>query len=219
VKGATVADFQTLAASWVPVGSTPEIAQEGRSTVIRWTQPEHAPLERVVVDVGGDANFLRPVELQDGKGRRVASGEITRVHLQKDGQTVDSRRLELYLSGEQSSQFKLIVQNGDDPPLPITAVHPQTMERRLYFDPGSRTGVKLYYGDEKAFHPVYDYAKLFQLQPDAARAELGPEERNAAFTGRPDDRPWSDRHQWVMWAALILAVVVLGVIALRGMKS
>lgn len=219
VKGASVADFQTQAASWVPIGTAPQIAQDGRTTVITWSQPEHAPLERVVVAVGGDANFRRPIELQDGAGHRLASGEVSRVHLQREGQTVDSRRLELDLSGERAAQFKLIVQNGDDPPLPIVSVQPQSIERRVYFDPAGHSGPRLYYGDEKASAPVYDYAKLFQLQPAATRAALGAEERNAAFTGRPDDRPWSDRHQWVIWAALILAVVVLGAVALRGMKA
>jgi hypothetical protein len=219
VKGASVADFQTMAASWVAVGTTPQISQDGRTTVITWTQPEHAPLERVVFVVGGDANFRRPVELQDGTGRYITAGEISRVHVQKEGQIVDSRRLDLDLSGERAAQFKLTVHNGDDPPLPITSVHPQSIERRVYFDPNGHSGIKLYYGDEKAVSPVYDYAKLFQLQSDAARAALGGEEHNAAYTGRPDDRPWSDRNQWVIWAALILAVVVLGAVALRGMKT
>jgi hypothetical protein len=219
VKGASVADFQTQAASWVATGTTPQITQDGRTTVITWSQPEHAPLERVVFAVGGDANFRRPIELQDGSGRHICTCEISRIHLQKDGQIVNSRHLELDLSGESAAQFKLIVHNGDDPPLPIQSVHPQSIERRVYFDAGGHNGLKLYYGDEKASAPVYDYAKLFQLQPEAVRASLGGEERNAAYTGRPDDRPWSDRHQWVMWAALILAVVVLGAVALRGMKA
>jgi hypothetical protein len=42
---------------------------------------------------------------------------------------------------------------------------------------------------------------------------------NAAYTGRPDDRPWSERHKAVLWAAMLLAVVVLAVLAVRGFKS
>ena len=219
VKSASVADFQTTAASWVAVGSKPSITQDGRTTVISWSQPEHAPLDRVVFSIEGNKNFRRPVELHDDSGRQIATGEVSRVHMEREGQVIDSRRLELDIYGDHAKQFKITIQNGDDPPLPIVSVQPQSIERRIYFDPAGRSGLKLYYGDEKAYAPVYDYAKLFQLQPNVTRAALGAEEKNAAFTGRPDDRPWSERHQWVMWAALIAAVVVLGGIALRGMKS
>jgi hypothetical protein len=238
VKGASVADFQTQAASWVATGTTPQISQgvgsaklvpgdlagklereRGRFTIISWSQPEHAPLERIVFDVAGTNNFRRGFELFDDKAHVLASGEISRVHMQKEGQIVDWKQLEAEVPGLHSPTYLLLVYNGDDPPLPIESVHPQSIERRVYFDPGGHSGLKLYYGDEKTSAPVYDYAKLFQLQPEAARASLGGEEHNAAFTGRPDDRPWSDRHQWVMWAALILAVVVLGAVALRGMKA
>jgi hypothetical protein len=48
---------------------------------------------------------------------------------------------------------------------------------------------------------------------------LGAEEANAAYTGRPDDRPWSERHAAVLWVAIIMAVLILGGIALRSMKT
>ena len=53
----------------------------------------------------------------------------------------------------------------------------------------------------------------------AALAQLGPEQTNTAYTGRPDDRPWSERHKALLWLAMVLAVVVLAVLAVRGFKS
>jgi hypothetical protein len=79
--------------------------------------------------------------------------------------------------------------------------------------------VKLYYGDEKLEPPVYDYAKLFQREQGASAAQIAAEAMNAAFTGRPDDRPWSERHPVVLWAAIVGAVVVLGTIALKSMRT
>ena len=113
----------------------------------------------------------------------------------------------------------MLVKNGDDPPLAIRAVHPQAVERRVYFDPQGHSGLKLYYGDEKARAPVYGSAKIFQRDSNAAAATLAAEERNAAFTGRPDERPWSDRHPAVLWSVLIVAVLGLGAMALRGFVS
>jgi hypothetical protein len=77
----------------------------------------------------------------------------------------------------------------------------------------------LYYGDDKLESPVYDYAKLFQREKSAGAIQLGPESMNAGYTGRPDERPWSDRHPAVLWIAIVAAVLVLGVLALRSMKT
>jgi hypothetical protein len=48
---------------------------------------------------------------------------------------------------------------------------------------------------------------------------LGSEEANTSYSGRPDDRPWSERHPAVLWAAIIAAVLILGGIAMRSMKT
>jgi hypothetical protein len=66
---------------------------------------------------------------------------------------------------------------------------------------------------------VYDYAKMFQEDAAAVQATLSPVLPNPAYTPRPDDRPWSDRHPSVLWIAMIGAVVVLAALALRGLVS
>jgi hypothetical protein len=48
---------------------------------------------------------------------------------------------------------------------------------------------------------------------------LGTESANGAYTGRPDDRTWSERHPAVLWIAILAAVAVLGALALRSMKT
>ena len=67
--------------------------------------------------------------------------------------------------------------------------------------------------------PVYDYAKFFHADPSAAQAELGPGASNPAYTGRPDERPWSERHKAILWIAMLVAVAVLALLALRGFMS
>ena len=39
------------------------------------------------------------------------------------------------------------------------------------------------------------------------------------ITGRPDDRPWSERHKAVLWLAMLLAVIVLSALAIRGLEK
>jgi len=93
------------------------------------------------------------------------------------------------------------------------------LERRLYFDVPAQAELTLYYGDEKLEQPVYDYSKLFLRDKTPVPAQLGPEVSNPAYTGRPDDRPWSERHPVVLWTAIIVAVVTLGGVALRSMRG
>jgi hypothetical protein len=241
VKAARVAAFETRTASWTALGATPTITQiasedqlkqltgmrrvEGaftRATVITWSQPEHAPLDRVRLDFDSGVNFRRNVELYCRRDERwdiVARDEVWRIHLVRNGDKIDSERLEVNGNAARGKQFALLINNGDDPPPPLRAAHPEAIERRLYFDAQGHSGIKLYYGDEKARAPLYDYAKLLQRDAQAAAARLGPEERNAAFTPRPDQRPWSDRHPAVLWTVLVIAVLGLGALALRGFAT
>jgi hypothetical protein len=114
--------------------------------------------------------------------------------------------------------IKVIVHNGDDPPLKLSGARLQQHERRIYFLAPAGSQLALYYGDEKRDSPVYDYAKLFQQEKNAVTAPMGAETANANYTGRPDERPWSERHPAVLWAAILAAVAVLGALALRSLK-
>ncbi len=48
---------------------------------------------------------------------------------------------------------------------------------------------------------------------------LDPEVNNAAYVPRPDDRPWSDQHPALLWVAILAAVIILGAVALRSLKT
>jgi hypothetical protein len=164
-------------------------------------------------------NFQRRIEIQDEKGGWIGSGEINRIHMVRAGQKIDSEDQEVRFSRNGQKVIKVVIHNGDDPPLKLTGSRLQQLERRIYFDaaaPGQRT---LYFGDEKLEPPVYDYAKLFLRDKAAAQAPVGPEVSNSAYTGRPDDRAWSERHPLVLWIAIIAAVVVLGGLALRSIRA
>jgi len=51
------------------------------------------------------------------------------------------------------------------------------------------------------------------------RGATGPRGHNPLYMGRPDDRPWSDRHKAILWAAMVLAAIALGIVAIRGLRS
>jgi hypothetical protein len=137
--------------------------------------------------------------------------------MNRGGTTVVSEEMDVPVE-HGSGQVKITVDNGDNPPLAIAGVQLVSVERRVYFDSQGKSLLRLYYGDDKLEPPVYDYARFFKADPTAAKAELGPGRHNPAFRGRPDDRPWSERHKAVMWLAMLVAVVILAALAIRGLK-
>ena len=220
VRSGTAGITRAQKAVWRELGAEPKQTQQGKDTILTFSIPGNVPVERVIVSVdAAQQNFLRAMEVQGDKGELFGSGEIRRVHVQRNGQKIDTEQTSLDLRGTTQAAVRVIIHNGDDVPLKITGARLQQYERRIYFDADSGAQPRLYYGDAQLEAPVYDYAKLFQKDVTASQVPLGAEKANAAYTGRPDERPWSERHPAVLWVAIIAAVLILGSIALRSMKG
>ncbi|MGI8782516.1 MAG: DUF3999 family protein [Acidobacteriota bacterium] len=223
VTGATVARVEEKKMAWTAWSTEVRVKTEGRTTVAAWTAQPGVPLEGLLVDVAPDEiNFLREIEVRDGKGRVISAGRISRLQVRRRNHQVDSEHLSLDVPRERSASsksFSLLIHNGDNLPLRIVRVTPVWVERRVYFDVQGKSRLRLYYGDDRLSAPDYDYAKFFEEDRQAQPARLGAGERNPEYTARPDTRPWSDRHPWFLWSALILAIVVLAGLALRGLRN
>ncbi|MGA9040414.1 MAG: DUF3999 family protein [Terriglobales bacterium] len=221
VKGAVLFNLQEEKAAWSNAGACqPANRAPSKNTIFSCEDANATPVDRIEFQIAAAAvNFRRSVTATDAKGNELASGEISRIRMLRAGQSVVSESLAFDLPGTREKQLTITIENGDDAPLPVETVLPLSIERRLYFDPAGKTAVKVYYGDEKLGEPSYDYAKFFQEDPAAVEAKLGADMPNPAYTGRPDDRPWSEQHKGVLWAAMVLAVAVLAGLALRGFKT
>jgi hypothetical protein len=219
VKGASIYNLREQQASWTKVGSCSAPQQKQRITTITCDLPAKVPLSRIVFQVdAGQTNFRRTVSVENSKGEGLGGGEISRVRMNRGGTLVTAEELAVNVAGRYD-QLTLTVDNADNPPLAIKSVQPLSVERRVYFDPQGKTSLRLYYGDEKLAAPVFDYARFFHLDASASQAELGGGAHNAQYAGRPDDRPWSERHMSVLWVAMLLAVLILAVLAIRGLRS
>jgi hypothetical protein len=220
VKGASVSNLHEKQAGWTNVGSCASPEQKLRSTVITCDLPDKVPLHRILFQVAStQVNFRRAVSVVDAKGLQVGSGDISRVRIDRAGMLVTSEDLAVSVLAKPVGRLTLTVDNADNPPLQRTSAQPLSVERRVYFDPQGKTRLKLYYGDEKLSAPVYDYARFFHLDESAARGLLSPGAHNNVYTGRPDERPWSDRHPAVLWAAMLMALAALAAVAIRGLKQ
>jgi hypothetical protein len=220
VKSAFVANLAETKTVWTEAGTCAAGSGAPKQSVFTCTLPDGTPLERIVFELPASVvNFNRTVVVSDDKGNELEQSSISRVRISRAGQTVVSESLAVDLNLRATNRITVARENGDDAPLPVAQVRPLSVERRIYFDPNGKSALELYYGDAKLEAPSYDYGKFFQQSPDAAVAAASPASANVQFTGRPDDRPWSERHNGVMWAAMVLAVALLGGLALRGMKA
>jgi len=220
VKHAYISSFSETKAAWTPAGDCKPVTGGAKESAFECSVSPGVPLDRLTFELTASAvNFNRTVIVSDEQGREGERSAISRVRINRAGQTVVSEDLAFDLYPREGNKVRVAVENGDDPPLPIQEVRALSFQRRVYFDPKGKSALQIYYGDSKLEAPSYDYAKFFQQSPDAAVSQPGPPEANAQFTGRPDERPWSERHQAVLWAAMVAAVALLGGLALRGLKS
>jgi len=220
ILGATAGIERAQEAVWRDLSSEPTQTQEGRDTVLTFAVPKNVPVERVMLAIDpAQGNFQREIEMQAGKESTTGVGKISRIHMQRNGEKIDVEQTWFTVRATSQAEFRAVIHNGDDAPLRIARARLQQYERRVYFDSDAGAPLVLYYGDDKLNAPVYDYAKLFQSDGSAAQLPLGPEDANAVYTGRPDDRPWSERHPALLWAAILAAVAILGGIAVRSIKS
>ena len=194
--------------------------QRGKDTVFTFTLSDNVPVNRIGFSIDpAQPNFCRSVEVQDSKSAWLGSGEISRIHMVRNGRKLDSESSEIPLSSRGQKEIRVVIHNGDDPPLRIASATLEQYERRVYFNAPAQGKLTLYYGDEKLSEPVYDYARLFELDQNAVAANLAPEVVNAGYKGRPDDRPWSERHPAVLWSTIVAAVLILGALAVRSLRA
>lgn len=230
VTGLSVLRAEAGPQQFVTVAESTTVMQKGRTSVVEFTVAAHVPVDRVAFDPGPrPVNFTRDVSLvalpeskdEENAFRAASNGNLLRVHSVQNGHAIDEERLALDAPGadfDTRARWTVTVENGDDAPLALRAVRLQMRQRELCFDAVAGAAYALYYGDSALSAPQYDYARLFALQAGAARATLGRPSANPRYQPRPDQRPFTERHPALLWAALALVVAVLATVALRSAR-
>ena len=225
ITGASTSAHHETQATWISAGHCHSPEQVSRATRIACDLDPGVPVNRILFTVPpGVVNFRRNVSISavtanDPQGQQLCSGSISRIRMKSGSREVVTEDLAFGFCNGKERQVTIEIDNGDNAPLTVDKVEPQSVERRIYFDPPGKTAINLYYGDEKLPAPEYDYARFFHKEADAAQAVIAAETMNPSYTGRPDERPWSERHKWVLWGAMLLAVVMLALLALKGLTG
>jgi len=248
VEGASVPPSREAQTVYTTVAETTSIATVGRESVAKFEIPARVPVERLSVELasGFKDSFSRDVRVmataeaaangvnEDGRAPlpEIVTGNILRVHANEAGREIRTEELGvpaiLGANLQRSAKVEVAIENGDDQPLPIASVRLEMRQRKICFDAtaarGGTDALALLYGDARLLAPVYDYQRLFAASGLASSrkavvAELGPEQLNPNYHPPADSRPFTERHPEVLWIALIAAICVLGVVAMRSARN
>jgi hypothetical protein len=145
------------------------------------------------------------------------SGVIYRY--KQEGATKELLRVE-FPENTGNRFVRVEVINGNDQPLSNVSFELAATPRTLMFKHSDGQQYRLLYGNEKAAWPQYDLAHYLDSARTATQtyavAALGPEEETANFR---DPRPFSERHPEILWGALGVAIVLIGVTALKALRG
>lgn len=231
VLGATVPPSREAQTLYTTAAETRTIVNHERQSIATFTLPQRVPVERVTFVLAPTfaGNFSRDVRIYDRpEGAPATSGEslsgnILRVRLTQGGREIRQQELSVPATIgsnlQSTATVEVVVENGDDAPLPITAVRLEMRERSICFNARSVQPLTLYYGDPTLDAPVYDFARLFSATAHTSLARLGVEQKNPAYEARPDTRPLTERYPDLLWIALLAVICVLGFVAIRASKA
>jgi hypothetical protein len=233
IRGIRVARVVEQKLRYVQVALTGPGVVRDRATVLTVAVPAHVPVDRIVFTPSAQPSvFNRTVrvtyaplnETSEHPAREefLAEGSLLRMHGVQHGHRIDQERLavEIPIGGrDETATWTITIDNGDDAPLRIESARLEMVERDLCFDANASGSMTLYYGDGALAPPHYDYGVLTVAQTNAIAVVAGAETANPDYQPRPDERPFTEKHPWLLWAALCVVIVVLGGVTLRTIKK
>lgn len=187
-----------------------------KTTVIT-LQAKRSPLVAISISAH-EQNFFRPVILQGRLGKdewaQIARGTVRSVSV---GQA-QARELSIALPGPaRFDELRLIIQNGDNPPLSILSVQgeEQKYEALFFTEPGKSYKVK--YGNPRANLPHYDIAAVLGRAGSAEAVEYSLGEQDDA--GEQSKEVSEMLPRAMLMVAIILCVAVLGFLLVKAARN
>jgi Protein of unknown function (DUF3999) len=235
ITGVSVASLPVSEPRYLTVFDAVHFQRKGRDSVAEFTTPARIPVDRIVFSPAADpVNFSREVNIQLAPAHSTSSAQseppappanstasLLRIHRVQEGHRIDDEQLSIDAPRayfDAAAQWTVTIHNGDDAPINFSGARLEMLQRHLCFEASPTSSYILFYGDDALRVPRYDYAAWSAPQPTAPNAVLSPEQTNASWQPRPDQRPFTEKHPALLWLALILVVLLLGIIALRTAK-
>jgi hypothetical protein len=133
--------------------------------------------------------------------------------------TLPAERLSVTFPPRRARFWRVELRNENDPPLAGLRLRLSMTPRRIVFREEPARSYRLLYGQSEAPAPQYDLAQAMSeetLRAAPLIASVAGEQTNADWV---DPRPWSEKHSAVLWVATLLAVMILGLAAVRALRQ
>ncbi len=170
-----------------------------------------------------DTNFSRRAVIQssaDGLSwRRISEGSVSSISLK----SFTGSQLTLTYPESQERFLRVIVFNYDDQPVRF-ADHADVRStiRAIVFEAKPYSQYSVYYGNNKAGSPQYDFARFFNYVDtnDFIRAELGGQVSNTSFVPPPQPVvPFTEKYPYLLNVTLVILVIIIGAFLFFYLRS
>jgi len=222
VTGLTVLREETHPATLAELPAGFQLASSDDTTETAWTADlasSRIPVSQLRFSTE-TPEFYRAVRIRGSEDGKIwnyrGSGVIYRY---KQGNTIRESLSVDFPEWPANRLLRADLINGNDQPLRNAKLALFAAPRRLVFRVQSEGGYRLLYGNERAGSPEYDLAHYLEAgsaKPVYAELSLGAEEATANYR---DSRPFSERHPSVLWISLGIAVVLIGLTALKTLRT
>lgn len=190
-------------------------------SLTRWTVDlgsGNIPISKFTFETS-QPEFYRAVRIltsSDGKEWQFAGGgEIHRYVF--NGVSEESLEVSCYDNGGPR-YWRAEVLNGNDAPLSGVRMFVLMPQRFVLFHAAGDRSYRMVYGNARATAPDYDLGRTLQIPAveTMPHPSLGTEELTSNYV---DPSPFTERHPNLLWAALGLAVILLGYAAVRALRA
>ncbi len=166
------------------------------------------PYDRLELSIGSGM-FFRDVEVfssSDGKQWFFVGASVI-------SRTSERSQLSVQVPEQWTRYLKVVIFNGDNPPLSAGRVILSGTRRIVRFPSVEPGPYWLYSGNSTAKESSYDFVRVVPDSVNATVVILGEWQTNAQY--EPPRLPWTDQHPHFLTAVLIAAVAVMGYVTLR----
>lgn len=204
-------EFWRMVAASVPVLRDYHLAEwtvkedaRGKRTIIG-LRTDGEPLTELWLDIA-ERNFSRHVRVEDGEGRKLHTATIHRIDL--PGMQRESLRLP---APDRRRDFRLVIDNGDSPPLTLNGIRARGRLERVLFIAEPGTEYRLVYGWATAPAPRYDLPALLaaprqELEP--LPGALGPQQANPFYDAAAARPPLLSRREFLIGVLMLMLAVL-----------
>jgi hypothetical protein len=115
--------------------------------------------------------------------------------------------------------LRVEVINGNDKALSNVKLSLSAVPRRLLFKRQAGQNYRLLYGNERAAAPRYDLGHFLEAGPVKRLYLVSAVGLEEATTNYRDSRPFTEQHPAVLWISLGAAILLIGLTALKTLRT